>query len=200
MCSADSPPWHSAGCALARASHGHCPGGRCATAAAQWRWQRRPRPAACSLSAAVLERIVVTVVESTAPGAADRLPVLTQGAVILGAGEILAVLEQVEVHRQPLLVQAVGAAVGLLLSHVAVHSGITVRIPEGELIALLVGVLNQQADHPREPALLLSECHLRLPLACQASGPLSTALRLPAHRSVATMNTPSRITRGHANG
>src|SRR5690606_1732870 len=134
MCSADSPPWHSAGCALARGSHGHCSGGRCATAAAQWRWQRRPRPAACSLSAAVLERIVVTVVEPTAPGAADRLSVLTPGAVILGAGEILAVLEQVEVHRQPLLGQAVGAAVGLLLAYSAVHTRVAVRTPEGELI------------------------------------------------------------------
>src|SRR5690606_36547928 len=78
----------------------------------------------------------------------------------LSRGQELAVLEQVEIHRQTLLVQTVGGAVGLLDPHVTVDPGVPVRISERQLVPVLIRELDQFGDHQCELALLLPQCHI----------------------------------------
>lgn len=58
----------------------------------------------------------------------------------------MTILEQVEIDRQAQLVAATSPTVSTLLSKLAVKSWISEGIPEGKLIAVVIGPLDQQID------------------------------------------------------
>ena len=45
-------------------------------------------------------RVVIAIVESAAPGAADTFPEFAEFLVVLGTGEVLTVLEKIEINCQ----------------------------------------------------------------------------------------------------
>ena len=105
----------------------------------------------------MLKRVMIAVIEPAAPGPAERFPILAQGFVIIRLLKKLAVAEQIEVHGQSLLVQAARSAIPFLFANLAVQARVTVRIAKGQLIAVLIGIFDQQANHFGKAPLLASE-------------------------------------------
>lgn len=93
----------------------------------------------------MFQRIVIAIFEATTPGTPQRLPVLTQDLVILGFVQVFAVLEQIQVDRQALLVGRLGVAIAFLYPDITVQPWITVRIPYSQFKSVLISELNEQA-------------------------------------------------------
>ena len=107
----------------------------------------------------MLDAEVVTIVEAAAPSTADGLPVLASEGIVLSAGEIDSILEELEIHSQPQFVAGVGCAVGvnLLRAHRPVHARISIGVAKGCLLAAGIDVLDELRSHQSESALLLAK-------------------------------------------
>jgi len=96
---------------------------------------------------------VIAVVEPPTPRAAYRLPILTKFPVILGAREVLPALEQVQVDRQSLVMEAVSLVNGLTVRCAIMR--LRPCVAECQLVPRTIGENNKIRDHPGKFALLL---------------------------------------------
>src|SRR5690625_1030118 len=132
----------------------------------------------------MLQRVMVTIIKPPAPSTPDGLPEFPELLVVFCPSEINSVPEQVEVHRKTALVERVRGTVANLLADLPMASRISVRVPERQLITLIVSVSNKLSDHPCKQPLLLPQWHL------------NTLARFPRLRTTAAQQASAMIRAG----
>jgi hypothetical protein len=100
----------------------------------------------------MLETVMVSVIEAATPPTIrmHAFPALPNRFVILGAGKIRTIFKEVQIDSQALLVIAVPVAVPLLFTDLAMKTGISVSIPKGNFIPLVIDPEDKFCDHLAE--------------------------------------------------